>query len=79
MYIGVTNDLLRRTYQHKHHQIKGFTQKYDVTLLVYYEVFDSIEEAIIKEKQMNAWKRDWKINKIEDVNPAWNDLYPNLV
>ena len=79
LYIGVTNDLLRRVYEHKQHQVKGFTQKYDVTLLVYYEIFDSIEEAIIKEKQMKAWKRDWKINKIEALNPEWNDLYSSLL
>ncbi len=79
LYIGVTNDLLRRVYEHKHHQVQGFTQHYDVTLLVYYEVFDSIDEALIREKQMKAWKRDWKINKIERMNPQWNDLYSTLI
>ncbi|KKS83714.1 MAG: GIY-YIG catalytic domain protein [Candidatus Gottesmanbacteria bacterium GW2011_GWA1_43_11] len=79
LYIGVTNDLIRRIYEHKHHLVKGFTQKYDVTLLVYYEVFYSIEEALVREKQMKTWKRDWKINRIEGVNPEWNDLYSKLV
>jgi putative endonuclease len=78
LYIGVTNDLIRRVWEHKQGLVDGFTKKYQLKLLVYYESSTSIEEAIKKEKQMKEWKRDWKINKIERVNPMWEDLYTQI-
>ena len=79
LYVGVTNNLIKRMYEHKHKLIHGFTEKYSVTLLVYYEIANSPDEAIKREKQIKTWKRDWKINKIERMNPEWNDLYPSLL
>ncbi len=79
LYVGVTNDLKRRVYEHKMKLVDGFTKKYDLDKLVYFETTNSIEAAIQKEKQIKAWKRDWKINKIESGNPDWNDLYPLLL
>ena len=75
LYIGVTNNLLRRVYEHRNNSIDGFTRKYGVHKLVYYETTDDIESAITKEKQLKKWKRDWKIEMIEKCNPEWNDLY----
>lgn len=74
LYIGVTNDLVRRIYEHKNKMIDGFTKKYNITKLVYYEVFNSIEDAIRREKQLKNWHRQWKINLIEASNNDWKDL-----
>ncbi len=79
LYIGVTKDLVRRVYQHKSGFVQGFTSKYDVTLLVWYQQCDSIISAIQREKQMKAWRRDWKIELIEQSNPCRHDLYPCLL
>ena len=78
LYIGVTNDLLRRVYEHKNNIIKGFTEKYRVHDLVYFEVTQSIEGAILREKQLKTWNRQWKIRLIEKDNPQWKDLYQDL-
>ena len=75
LYIGVTNDLVGRVYEHKNDIVKGFTQKYFVKKLVYYEVTKSVVIAIQREKQLKKWKREWKIALIEEFNPEWNDLY----
>jgi putative endonuclease len=75
LYIGVTNDLIRRVAQHKAKAAEGFTKKYDVDRLVYFECFDDIEQAIHREKRLKKWPREWKIKLIEDSNPNWNDLY----
>ena len=75
LYIGVTNNLLRRVYEHRNNSIDGFTRKYGVHRLVYYETTDDIESAITREKQLKKWKRDWKIEMIEKCNPEWDDLY----
>ncbi|MBX9725989.1 MAG: GIY-YIG nuclease family protein [Rickettsiales bacterium] len=75
LYIGVTNDLVRRAWEHKNHLIEGFTKKYGLDMLVYYEVHQSIEAAITREKQMKEWKRNWKLRQIMDMNPDWQDLY----
>lgn len=75
LYIGVTNDLVRRTYQHREKLVKGFTQKYGVSRLVYYEAFGEVGAAIRREKQMKQWNRAWKIRLIEEKNPNWDDLY----
>lgn len=79
LYIGVTNDLLRRVYEHQIGAVKGFTQKYKIGRLVWYEVFQTIEEAITCEKRIKKWKRQWKLNLIESVNPLWDDLYSSLI
>ena len=75
LYIGVTNNLLRRAHEHKNCLFGGFTQKYRVYNLVFYETFSNIREAIAAEKQMKKWKRQWKIQLIEQSNPQWRDLY----
>jgi putative endonuclease len=74
LYIGVTNDLARRIYEHKNKMIDGFTKKYNLTMLIYYEVFNSIEDAIKREKLLKNWHREWKINLIEFINQDWKDL-----
>ncbi|MEW6996601.1 GIY-YIG nuclease family protein [Colwelliaceae bacterium BS250] len=79
LYIGVTSNLQNRVAQHKAKLMKGFTEKYDLNVLVYYEVHSSMEEAINKEKQMKKWLRQWKINTIEQQNPMWLDLYNNIL
>jgi len=78
LYIGVTNDLRRRVYEHKNHLHKGFTDKYFVGRLVYYEETPDIKSAILREKQVKKWKREWKENLINKSNPDWKDLYDNI-
>lgn len=78
LYIGVTNDLLRRVNEHKAHTVGGFTDKYNVTNLVYYDITESVQAAISREKQLKQWKRDWKIALIEKENPTWKDLAVEL-
>ena len=75
LYIGVTSDLVRRVYQHKNKIIKGFTSRYNVKLLVWYEGYDDPTSAIEREKELKKWRREWKINLIELDNPNWDDLY----
>jgi putative endonuclease len=79
LYIGVTNDLIRRVYEHKNNLINGFTQKYNVHQLVYYEQTSNIKSAIQREKRLKKWNRKWKLELIEKENPNWNDLYERLV
>jgi len=79
LYIGVTNDLLRRVYEHKNNLISGFTEKYCVHRLVYYEQYSDIESALEREKHLKVWKRKWKIELIEKENPKWRDLYEDLM
>ncbi|MEI8123861.1 MAG: GIY-YIG nuclease family protein [bacterium] len=74
LYIGVTNDLIRRVDEHKNNLADGFTKKYNVKILVYYEHTENIESAITREKQMKEWRRSWKIELIEESNPEWKDL-----
>ncbi len=78
LYIGVTNDLVRRVNEHKEGLIKGFTRKYKVKMLVYYEEFDDIGLAIQREKNLKKWKRNWKLLLIENFNSNWEDLYFKL-
>jgi putative endonuclease len=78
LYVGVTNNLVRRTYTHRTKAVDGFTRKYDVNRLVYFEVFDDIENAIVREKRLKKWNRAWKIRLIEENNPNWDDLYPEI-
>jgi putative endonuclease len=79
LYIGVTSDLAKRCYEHKNDIVEGFTKKYQVHSLVYYETHDDIREAIKREKQIKKWNRDWKIRIIEEMNPEWIDLYDEIV
>jgi putative endonuclease len=78
LYIGVTNDLIRRVYEHKSKLIESFTEKHDVVRLVYFEQFDDRENAIKREKRLKKWNRAWKIRLIEGRNPNWDDLYPGI-
>ncbi|MEK7153390.1 MAG: GIY-YIG nuclease family protein [Patescibacteria group bacterium] len=75
LYIGVTNNLERRIYEHKHHLVPGFTEKYYVDKLVYYEQTDNIHSAIQREKRLKHWNSGWKIILIERSNPEWKDLF----
>ena len=77
--VGVTNNLVRRVFEHKTDFIDGFTKRYAVHALVWFEATDSIEAAIVREKQLKNWKRDWKVDLIETSNPDWNDLYDSLL
>jgi putative endonuclease len=79
LYLGVTSNLVGRVWQHRAEVHEGFTSKYDVKRLVWYEVHDEIGEAIYREKQIKKWNRDWKIRLIESENPDWSDRYPNLI
>ena len=79
LYAGVTSNLVKRIWEHKSHLVEGFTKKYNVTLLVWYELHDSMESAIHKEKMIKNWKRDWKIKEIEQSNSEWNDLYNDII
>ena len=78
LYIGVTNDLYRRVIEHKSQEVSGFTKKYNCDKLVYFEKYESFEEAIGREKQLKNWKREWKNVLIEKVNPDWEDLSVTL-
>jgi len=78
LYIGVTSDLITRLWQHRSGQVKGFTSKYRVHRLVRFELFDSMYEAIAREKQLKRWHRRWKTNLIEGENPRWEDLAPSF-
>jgi putative endonuclease len=79
LYIGVTNNLLKRVYEHKNNLVEGFTQKYKVHNLVYYEIYYDVYTAIAREKAMKKWKRVWKIELIEKDNPLWKDLFCDMV
>lgn len=78
LYIGVTSDFVKRVWEHKNKVVEGFTGKYDVDRLVYFEVFSDVEEAIKHEKRLKKYKRDWKMNLIERQNPHWDDLYDGI-
>ena len=79
LYIGVTSDLVRRVYEHKSDFVEGFTKKYQVHDLVYFEQTDDVEAAIAREKQLKKWNRAWKLELIEKSNGDWRDLYPKIV
>lgn len=78
LYVGVTNDLVRRVYEHKNASVESFTSRYAVDQLVWFETTPSIEAAIHREKQLKNWKREWKVAMIEKSNPKWRDLYATL-
>ena len=79
LYIGVTNNLIKRIYEHKNNLVEGFTQRYSVHKLVYFEETSDINSAIKREKQLKKWNRKWKLELIEKKNPNWKDLYEALV
>ena len=79
LYIGVTNDLERRLYEHRNNLIEGFTNKYNVHHLVYYEDVNDVKSALQREKQLKRWTRKWKIELIEKVNPEWRDLAEDFI
>lgn len=79
LYIGVTNALMRRTFEHMNDLMDGFTKKYGVHRLVWFENYDNIDVAIAREKQLKGWNRAWKIKLIEKSNPGWNDLYRRMI
>jgi putative endonuclease len=79
LYVGITNDLLRRVYEHKQGTIDGFTKKYFTKKLVYFETTSDVKSAIAREKCLKRWKREWKIRLIKESNPEWKDLYNDLI
>jgi len=79
LYIGVTSDLVKRSWEHREGQVPGFTKKYNCKMLVWYEHGAEIAAAIRREKQMKEWKRLWKLRVIEEMNPDWKDLYEDLI
>jgi len=79
IYTGVTNNLVKRVFEHKENLVEGFTKKYFVHKLVYFELTDCIESAIMREKQIKNWHRQWKIDLIEEKNPNWEDLYNKIL
>ena len=79
LYVGVTNNLAKRVYEHKKNLISGFTEKYKVHNLVYFEKYNDIDEAILREKRIKRWKRNWKIKLIEKNNPEWEDIYHEII
>ncbi len=79
LYIGITSDLIKRTWQHKNGLVKGFSEQYGLKTLVYFEAYQNVEEAILREKRLKKWNREWKIKLIEKTNPDWKDLYQRLI
>ena len=78
LYVGVTSDLLKRVWEHKNKTVKGFTEKYEVDMPVYYEETSDVRVALQREKTLKKWKREWKLALIEKENPEWRDLYENM-
>ena len=79
LYIGVTSNLTARVWQHRTHAVEGFTAKYDVTRLVWFEQHETMESAILREKRLKKWRRAWKVELVESVNPSWRDLWPDII
>ena len=79
LYVGVTSDLVGRIWQHRHHVVPGFSDRYSVIHLVWYELHETMEGAISREKQLKKWNRAWKIRLIEEANPYWNDLWMDII
>ena len=78
LYVGVTSDLVQRVWQHKEGVVEGFTSRYGIKMLVWYELHESADSAIAREKKIKKWERAWKIDLIESMNPYWNDLYASI-
>ena len=79
LYIGVTSNLVKRIWEHKNNKVEGFTKRYGVHQLVWYEIHENMESAIVREKRLKEWKRKWKLELIENNNPYWHDLYNTIV
>ena len=79
LYVGVTSDLIKRVWEHRNNLVDGFTKRYGVHRLVWYELHKSMESAIKREKRLKEWKRKWKVQVIEKTNPNWEDLYPSII
>jgi putative endonuclease len=79
LYVGVTSDLVKRIWEHKNESTEGFTKKYNVHILVWYERHEMVESAISREKAIKSWRRGWKLRLIEESNSEWRDLYPDIV
>ncbi len=79
LYIGVTSGLVKRIWEHRENMVEGFTKRYNVHILVWYELHESMESAITREKRLKNWKRNWKLELIENSNPKWLDLYHTIV
>lgn len=79
LYVGVTSNLVQRVWQHKNDLVEGFTKRYSVHMLVWYEPCGTMQTAIAREKAIKEWKRAWKVRLIEETNPDWNDLYGDLI
>jgi len=79
LYVGVTSDLRKRVWEHKNDLVEGFTKRYHVHLLVWYELHETMDSAILREKRIKEWKRAWKLRMIESDNPTWKDLYHSIV
>jgi len=79
LYVGVTSDPVKRVWQHREHVIVGFSDRYDVTKLVWYEQHETMESAIQREQRIKKWNRAWKVRLIDEFNPSWRDLWPDLV
>jgi putative endonuclease len=78
LYLGVTNNIVRRAHEHRTDAVDGFTSRYGVHKLVWFEIYDDAMTAIAREKELKKWRRDWKVRLIEEQNPAWDDLYPGI-
>jgi putative endonuclease len=79
LYIGSTSNLVKRVWQHKKKAMKGFTEKYDVNMLVYFELTEDSNTMVVRERQLKKWKREWKIRLIEEKNPEWKDLFEEIL
>ncbi|MBC8318260.1 MAG: GIY-YIG nuclease family protein [Desulfobulbaceae bacterium] len=79
LYIGVTGNLVKRIWEHRNHQEAGFSEKYNVHMLVYFEIHEDMIAAIIREKQLKKWNRNWKLKLIEEQNPQWEDLWQTII
>jgi putative endonuclease len=78
LYLGVTNDLIRRTFEHRSKTTRGFTSRYNITKLVWFEIYDDPVSAISREKEIKKWRRSWEVALIVQENPGWNDLYEDI-
>ena len=78
LHIGVTSNLIARTWQHREHLVEGFTKRYNVTMLAWYELHGTMESAILREKQLKKWNREWKLRLVQEFNPEWRDLWDDI-
>ena len=78
IYIGVTSNVVQRVWQHKKNLVKGFSERHNIHTLVWYEIHETMESALLREKRLKNWHRNWKLRLIEEANPQWQDLFPDL-